>query len=207
MNRRNWLVASAAVTGSALIMRTQQRKYSRDLRPKRSRVAILHTDEYSDKLDELVYDGLRLFNLDVRGKSVLLKPNIVEYIPGKPVNTDTQLIGAAAEGFLRLGAGSVTVGEGPGHQRDTELLVYETAVRYHFIHALGLLAIGVLLRSLDGGLLRWSATLVLAGIILFSGSLYWLTFGAPRFVGIITPLGGLALIAGWILFATTMWRQ
>jgi uncharacterized membrane protein YgdD (TMEM256/DUF423 family) len=93
------------------------------------------------------------------------------------------------------------------HLSQDKLLVYETAVRYHFIHALGLLAIGVLLRSLDGGLLRWSATLVLAGIILFSGSLYWLTFGAPRFVGIITPLGGLALIAGWILFATTMWRQ
>ena len=93
------------------------------------------------------------------------------------------------------------------HLSQDKLLVYETAVRYHFIHALGLLAIGVLLRSLDGGLLRWSATLVLAGIILFSGSLYWLTFGAPRFVGIFTPLGGLALIAGWILFATTMWRQ
>jgi uncharacterized membrane protein YgdD (TMEM256/DUF423 family) len=93
------------------------------------------------------------------------------------------------------------------HLSSDKLLVYETAVRYHFIHALGLLAIGVLLRSVDGELLRWSATLVLVGIVLFSGSLYLLTFGAPRFVGIITPIGGLALIAGWILFATTMWRQ
>jgi len=93
------------------------------------------------------------------------------------------------------------------HLSQDKLLVYETAVRYHFIHALGLLAIGVLLRSLDGELLRWSATLVLAGIILFSGSLYWLTFGAPRVVGVVTPIGGLALIAGWILFATTLWRQ
>jgi uncharacterized membrane protein YgdD (TMEM256/DUF423 family) len=93
------------------------------------------------------------------------------------------------------------------HLSQDKLLVYETAVRYHFIHALGLLAIGVLLRSLDGELLRWSATLVLVGIILFSGSLYWLTFGAPRIVGVVTPIGGLALIAGWILFATTMWRQ
>jgi uncharacterized membrane protein YgdD (TMEM256/DUF423 family) len=93
------------------------------------------------------------------------------------------------------------------HLSQDKLLVYETAVRYHFIHALGLLAIGVLLRSIDGELLRWSATLLLIGIALFSGSLYLLTFGAPRFVGIITPIGGLALIAGWILFATTMWRQ
>jgi uncharacterized membrane protein YgdD (TMEM256/DUF423 family) len=93
------------------------------------------------------------------------------------------------------------------HLSQDKLLVYETAVRYHFLHALGLLAIGVLLRSIDGELLRWSATLLLIGIILFSGSLYLLTFGAPRFVGIITPIGGLALIAGWLLFATTMWRQ
>ena len=93
------------------------------------------------------------------------------------------------------------------HLSQDKLLVYETAVRYHFIHALGLLAIGVLLRSLDSEMLRWSAALVLAGIILFSGSLYWLTFGAPRLVGVVTPIGGLALIAGWIVFATTMWRQ
>jgi uncharacterized protein (DUF362 family) len=109
-------------------MRLQQRKYSRDLRPKRSRVAILHTEQYSDKLDDLVYDGLRLFNLNIRGKSILLKPNLVEYIPGRPVNTNTQLIGSAAEAFLRVGAASVTVAEGPGHHRDTELLVYETGL-------------------------------------------------------------------------------
>jgi len=88
-----------------------------------------------------------------------------------------------------------------------KLQVYETAVRYHFLHALGLLAIGVLLRSIDGEMLRWSAMLVLAGIVLFSGSLYLLTFGGPRFVGTITPLGGLALIAGWVLFAVTILRQ
>jgi uncharacterized membrane protein YgdD (TMEM256/DUF423 family) len=92
------------------------------------------------------------------------------------------------------------------HLSQDKLQVYETAVRYHFLHALGLLAIGVLLRSLDGELLRWSAALVFAGIVLFSGSLYLLTFGAPRLVGIITPVGGLALIAGWILFAATVLR-
>jgi uncharacterized protein (DUF362 family) len=135
MNRRDWFIASAAATGSALtMMRLQQRKYSRDLRPKRSRVAVLHTDQYSDKLDELVYDGLRLFNLNVRGKSVLLKPNIVECIPRKPVNTDPQLIGATAEAFLRLDAASVTVGEGPGHHRDTYLLLYETGLGDQLAH-------------------------------------------------------------------------
>src|SRR5947199_1428922 len=134
MNRRDWLITSAAVTGSAVTVRFRHRKYSRDLRPKQSRVAILHADQYSDRLDELVYEGLRLFDLDVRGKSVLLKPNIVEYIPGKPVNTDAQLIGAAAEAFLRLGAASVMVGEGPGHHRDTDLLLYETGLADQLTH-------------------------------------------------------------------------
>src|SRR5436853_513981 len=134
MNRRDWLTASAAVTGSALTMRLQRRKYSRDLRPKISRVAALHADQYSDKLDQLVFDGLRLFHLDVRGKSVLLKPNIVEYIPGRPVNTDSQLIGAAAEAFLRLDAASVMVGEGPGHHRDTDLLLHETGLGDQLLH-------------------------------------------------------------------------
>ena len=134
MNRRDWLTASAAVTGSALTMRFQRRRYSRDFRPKISRIAILNADQYSDKLDQLLFDGLRLFHLDVRGKSVLLKPNIVECIPEKPVNTDAQLIGAAAEAFLRLDAASVIVGEGPGHHRDTDLLVHETGLGDQLAH-------------------------------------------------------------------------
>jgi uncharacterized membrane protein YgdD (TMEM256/DUF423 family) len=87
------------------------------------------------------------------------------------------------------------------------LSVYETAVRYHFYHALGLLAIGLAARYLDSALLRGAAWLVLAGVILFSGSLYALSFGAPRPLGIITPLGGVALIAGWLLFALAAWRR
>ena len=134
MNRRDLLAASAAVTGAALAAQLQRRKYTRDLRPPRSRVAVLSADKYSDGLDQLVYDGIRLFDLDVRGKSVLLKPNLVEYIPGKQVNTETQLIGAAAETFLRLGAASVTVAEGPGHHRDTELLLHQTRLGDHLAH-------------------------------------------------------------------------
>src|SRR5262249_41961901 len=135
MNKRDWLITSAAATGSALMtLGLQQRRYFRDVRPKRSRIAILNSERYSDKLEELVYEGLRLFNLNIRGKSVLLKPNIVEYIPGKPVNTDTQLIGATAEAFLRLDAASVTVGEGPGHHRDTDLLLYEIGLTEQLAH-------------------------------------------------------------------------
>ena len=87
------------------------------------------------------------------------------------------------------------------------LQVYETAVRYHFFHALGLLGIGLTLRFVDTAPVRWAALLVLVGVVLFSGSLYALTFGAPRFVGPITPLGGLALIAGWVSYAIGLWRS
>jgi uncharacterized membrane protein YgdD (TMEM256/DUF423 family) len=87
------------------------------------------------------------------------------------------------------------------------LQIYETAVRYHFFHALGLLGIGLALRFDDSGPVRWAAVLVFVGVVLFSGSLYALTFGAPRFLGVVTPLGGLALIAGWICFAAGVWRH
>ena len=87
------------------------------------------------------------------------------------------------------------------------LQIYETAVRYHFFHALGLLGIGLALRFTDAAALRWAAVLVLTGVVLFSGSLYALTFGAPRPFGIVTPFGGAALIAGWICFAAGVWAQ
>ena len=86
------------------------------------------------------------------------------------------------------------------------LQVYETAVRYHFFHALGLLGVGLALRFMDVPSIRWAAVLVIVGIVLFSGSLYALTFGAPRPFGIVTPFGGVALIAGWICFAVGAWR-
>jgi uncharacterized protein (DUF362 family) len=57
--------------------------------------------------------GLRLFDLSVRGKSVLLKPNLVDLVPGRPVTTHPALLGAAAEAFLQLGAKEVVVAEDP----------------------------------------------------------------------------------------------
>src|SRR5580704_9960845 len=87
------------------------------------------------------------------------------------------------------------------------LHVYETAVMYHFFNALGLLGIGLTLRFVNSRAVRWAGVLVLIGIVLFSCSLYALTFGAPRPIGIVTPLGGLSLIAGWICFAAGVWRH
>ncbi len=96
--------------------------------PARSRIAILPASEYSEKLLDLLWDGLKLFKLNVTGKCVLLKPNLVDHIPGVPINTHPLLIVAAAECFRRLGAKRVIVAEGPGHQRDTDLVLRATGL-------------------------------------------------------------------------------
>ena len=87
------------------------------------------------------------------------------------------------------------------------LELWNTAVRYHFFQALGLIGVGLALRGLDTAPLRAAASLIVAGVVLFSGSLYALSFGAPRILGLLTPLGGLAWIGGWLLFAFAVWRH
>lgn len=109
-----------------------------------------------------------------------------------------------------LGALAVALGAFGAHglkQRlDAEALqVYQTGVTYQFYHVLALLAVGLLQLHNANKLLRWSANLFVAGIILFSGSLYALTIfklegiEGFRFIGAITPIGGLMFIAGWIM--------
>ncbi len=92
------------------------------LRPPSS-VAIRRAETYQADLTSLLVETLREFNLPVRGKSVLLKPNLVGLDPQGLTNTHPAVIGAAREGFLRLGARSVVIGDGPGLERDTEAIV------------------------------------------------------------------------------------
>ena len=94
----------------------------------RSRVAILRVESYSQSLFATLRYGLSSFHLNVRGQTVLLKPNLVDYIPGSHINTHALLVSAAVECFLSLGAAEVMVGEGPGHQRDTELILGESGL-------------------------------------------------------------------------------
>lgn len=93
------------------------------------------------------------------------------------------------------------------HWPAQRLDVYDTAVRYQFYHSLGLLGVGLALRTYDIGALRAAALLIIVGIVLFCGSLYALTLEMPRAVGVATPIGGLALIAGWLAFAYGIWRS
>jgi uncharacterized protein (DUF362 family) len=129
-DRRRFLGAAAgAVVTAGTAIHQLRPKHSVNYRKARSMVAVLACDSYSEKIEELLLDGLKLFSLDVRQKTVLLKPNLVEDLPG-PVNTNPVLIGAAARCFLRLGASRVVIGEGPGHQRDTELVVHATGLEH-----------------------------------------------------------------------------
>jgi uncharacterized protein (DUF362 family) len=128
-DRRRALISTAglALGGMATARLLPEEMLLRDHRPPRSRVAILSA-EYSEDLGGSLLKALRLFALDLRGKSVLLKPNLVEYIAGVDVNTNPMLVAAAAEAFRNLGARSVVVAEGPGHQRDTYLVLAESGL-------------------------------------------------------------------------------
>jgi uncharacterized membrane protein YgdD (TMEM256/DUF423 family) len=87
------------------------------------------------------------------------------------------------------------------------LTVYRTGVEYHFYHALGLLLVGLAAFHLpDSALLRAAGWTMLAGILLFSGSLYLLALTGLGWLGAITPLGGACFIAAWALFAAAVLR-
>ena len=81
-----------------------------------------------------------------------------------------------------------------------QLVIWETGVRYQFVHALALLATGLLARQ-TGTELRSAAHAFVWGTVVFSGTLYALALGGPRWLGAITPLGGMLFIAGWVLLA------
>jgi uncharacterized membrane protein YgdD (TMEM256/DUF423 family) len=85
--------------------------------------------------------------------------------------------------------------------------VLQTALHYQFYHALGLMGLGLLSDRLPRPWLNAAGWLVFAGVTVFSGSLYLLLAGAPRLVGVLTPLGGAALIVGWCTCAVGLWRQ
>lgn len=80
--------------------------------------------------------------------------------------------------------------------------IYQTAVQYHFWHALGLLGVGVLMAQWPTAhSLAWSAWLLIAGMFLFSGSLYALALSGASWLGMLTPIGGMAFIAAWTIVA------
>ena len=125
------------------------------------------------------------------------------------MTTSTKLF-LSAGGLAALAA--VALGAFGAHALKTRLsaemlAVWHTGVEYHAYHALGLLAVGLVAAQLpESLLLKWSGWLMLAGIVLFSGSLYALALSGERWLGAITPIGGTAFLAAWGLFVLAALR-
>ena len=116
------------------------------------------------------------------------------------------IIGSLLAGF------SVVMGAFASHgatkfMTEGQLGWMEKAARYNMYHALAILIIAWALSQWPGqaALLSWAGWLFVAGIALFSGSLYMMAF-SPLRLGLITPLGGVAFILGWVLMATAVWK-
>ena len=116
------------------------------------------------------------------------------------------LFGAAGVGLGALGAHALEpflTERGMAH-------AWDTGARYHIIHAVALLAVAVWLQNAQGAAARrasWAARCWVIGITLFSGSLYGLAVGGPRWLGPVTPLGGVALLAGWAFVAAAAFAK
>jgi uncharacterized membrane protein YgdD (TMEM256/DUF423 family) len=89
-----------------------------------------------------------------------------------------------------------------------QLASFQTGVHYHVLHATGLMIAGVIAQLTGpGARLRWSARLMLAGIVFFSGSIYLMTAGAPRWLGMVAPIGGVSFMSAWALLAWHAWSN
>ena len=117
--------------------------------------------------------------------------------------------------WVRLGAAAMLAGVVAGafgahalasRLEAGSLRAFETGVRYHLIHGIGLIAVGILERQGVGAPVGLAGALMAAGIVLFSGSLYGLALGGPAWLGPVTPLGGLCLIAAWAFLLAALFR-
>ncbi len=115
---------------------------------------------------------------------------------------------AALLAFIGVGAGAFGAHGLADFLRDSGREgTFDTAVRYQVYHALALFGVGLLRQFFpDNQFLSWSGWLFIAGTLIFSGSLYLLIFTGQRWLGAVTPLGGLAFLGGWLLLLLAVWR-
>jgi uncharacterized protein (DUF362 family) len=133
LTRRAFLQVTAATAAGAAVAGCRQRPYDAALfaRHERSVVGIYAAASYDVDFADVIGRGLSDLGLDVRGRRVLLKPNLVEYEPGTVINTNSRVVVGAAVALRRAGAASVVVAEGPGHRRDLEYLTTSTGLWDH----------------------------------------------------------------------------
>lgn len=109
-------------------------------------------------------------------------------------------------GLLAVAAGAFGAHGLRGRLTPDLLAVYETGARYHMYHALALLATAWAVEHWGGGAAAVAGWAFVAGIVVFSGSLYLLALTGTRWLGAITPIGGAAFLAGWAALAWAAWR-
>lgn len=117
------------------------------------------------------------------------------------------LVLGAVNAFLAVAAGAFGAHALKARLAPDLLAIFDTAARYHLSHALALLAVGFLAQHRPGPLVDAAGWSLLAGIALFSGSLYVLALTGTRWLGAVTPLGGVAFLAGWVLFALAAMKR
>jgi uncharacterized membrane protein YgdD (TMEM256/DUF423 family) len=108
---------------------------------------------------------------------------------------------AALSGLIAVAAGAFGAHALRERLSPEYLAVFETAARYQMYHALALIAAAWASTRWPGPVIQWSGWLFIIGTVLFSGSLYALALSGARWLGAITPLGGLAFMAGWLCLA------
>ena len=118
----------------------------------------------------------------------------------------TFLVLGALSGAIAVAAGAFGAHALKARLSPDLLAVFETGARYQMFHALGLVAAAWAAARFPGGAASAAGWLFLAGTVLFCGSLYVLALSGVRWLGAVTPLGGVAFIAGWIALAWTAWR-
>lgn len=121
----------------------------------------------------------------------------------------TFMITAAVVGFLGVALGAFGAhGLSAIFEANGRAGTFDTANQYHMIHALALLGAALLLaHQPDSSLLRWAGWLFIAGMILFSGSLYILAIFDLGIMGAVAPFGGVALLGGWACIGLAAWRS
>lgn len=117
------------------------------------------------------------------------------------------LIFAALSGFIAVSLGAFGAHALKASLSDYHLGIYQTAVSYQFYHTSALLFIALLHASLSSRWLTWAGVSMAAGVTVFSGSLYVLALTQQSWLGMLTPVGGLLLLIGWLLLALTGYQS
>lgn len=112
---------------------------------------------------------------------------------------------SAISAFLAVALGAFGAHALKARLSSEMLEVFEVGVRYHFYHALGLFVVAWATTRWPGGAVIAAGWLFLAGTVIFSGSLYLLSFTGQRWLGAVTPIGGAAFLAGWLCLAWGVW--